>query len=227
MDIGGYYRDRVDLKAIGNLIVKKILPITNAIIAIISGLCVLLGYFFPRVLGNLQSLLINWAIILAAVALLLGIINLAKVHWKKMGSEGMGSVYSIVLLISLVVTMIIVGFSGPTGSWSLWLFNTFQVPIEISLLAVLAVILVYAGARLLSRRPKWNTILFLVTVLIVLLGSVPLFIVGEIAPLTIVRTWLAQVPAIAGARGILLGVALGTVATGLRILIGVDRPYGG
>jgi hypothetical protein len=31
----------------------------------------------------------------------------------------------------------------------------------------------------------------------------------------------------AGARGILLGVALGTVATGLRILIGADRPYGG
>jgi len=42
-----------------------------------------------------------------------------------------------------------------------------------------------------------------------------------------VRSWLAQVPAIAGARGLLLGVALGTVATGIRILIGVDRPYGG
>jgi hypothetical protein len=25
----------------------------------------------------------------------------------------------------------------------------------------------------------------------------------------------------------LLGVALGTVATGIRILMGVDRPYGG
>jgi hypothetical protein len=207
--------------------VKKILPISNAIIAIISGLFVLLGYFIPEVFGSLQSLLIGWAIILAAFALLLGILNLAMVHWKKMGIEGTGSVYSIVLLISLVVTMIIVGFSGPTGSWSLWVFNTFQVPVEISLLAVLAVVLVYAGARLLSRRPKWNTILFLVTVLLVLLGSVPLFFVGEIAPLTVVRVWLAQVPAIAGARGILLGVALGTVATGLRILIGVDRPYGG
>ncbi len=31
----------------------------------------------------------------------------------------------------------------------------------------------------------------------------------------------------AGARGILLGVALGSVTTGLRILMGVDRPYGG
>ena len=206
---------------------KKILPITNAVIAIISGLFVLLGYFIPAVFGSLQSLLIGWAIILSAFALLLGIFNLAMVHWKKMGSEGPGSVYSIVLLISLFVTMIIAGLSGPTGSWSLWVFNTIQVPVEISLLAVLAVVLVYAGARLLSRRPKWNSILFLVTVLLVLLGSVPLFFIGEIAPLTVVRAWLAQVPAIAGARGLLLGVALGTIATGLRILIGVDRPYGG
>jgi hypothetical protein len=227
MGVSGYHRDWGDLKAIGNLVVKKIIPITNAVIAIISGLFVLLGYFFPGVFGSLQSLLIGWAIILAAFALLLGIFNLAMVHWKKMGNEGSGSVYSIVLLISLVITMIIVGFSGPTGSWSLWVFNTFQVPVEISLLAVLAVVLVYAGARLLSRRPKWNTILFLVTVLLVLLGSVPLFFIGEIAPLTVVRGWLAQVPAVAGARGLLLGVALGTVATGLRILIGVDRPYGG
>lgn len=206
---------------------KKILPITNAIIAVISGLFVLLGYFFPGVFGGIQSTLIGWAIILAAIALLLGIFNLAMVHWKKIGSDGPGRINSIALLVSLIITIIVVSISGPTGSWSLWIFNSFQVPVEVSLLAVLAVILVYAGARLLARRPKWNTILFLVTVLVVLLGSVPLFFVGEITPLSIVRGWLAQVPAIAGARGLLLGVALGTVATGLRILIGVDRPYGG
>ena len=206
---------------------KKILPITNAIIAVISGLFVLLGYFFPGVFGGIQSTLIGWAIILAAIALLLGIFNLVMVHWKKIGSEGPGNINSIALLVSLFITIIVVSISGPTGSWSLWVFNSFQVPVEVSLLAVLAVILVYAGARLLARRPKWNTILFLVTVLVVLLGSVPLFFIGEITPLSIVRGWLAQVPAIAGARGLLLGVALGTVATGLRILIGVDRPYGG
>jgi len=32
---------------------------------------------------------------------------------------------------------------------------------------------------------------------------------------------------VAGARGILLGVSLGVIATGVRILIGSDRPYGG
>jgi hypothetical protein len=207
--------------------VKKILPITNAIIAIVSGLLVLLGYFFPGAFGNIQSILIGWAIILAAFALLLGIFNLAMVHWKKVGTNGSSSIYSIVLLLSLVITIILVSFSGPTGSLSLWIFNTFQVPVEISLLAILAVVLVFAGARLLTRRLKWYIVLFLVTVLVVLLGSVPLFFLGEVAPLVALRSWLAQVPAVAGARGLLLGVALGTVATGLRILLGVDRPYGG
>jgi hypothetical protein len=28
-------------------------------------------------------------------------------------------------------------------------------------------------------------------------------------------------------RGLLLGIALGAIATGLRILMGVERPYGG
>lgn len=206
---------------------KKILPTSNAIIAVISGLLVLLGYFFPGVFGNIQSVLIGWAIILAAFALLLGIYNLAFVHWKKARAGGTSGINSIVLLVSLGITIIAASLSGPTGSLSLWIFNTFQVPVEISLLAVLAVVLVYAAARLLTRRPKWSTILFLVTVLIVLLGSVPLFFLGEVAPLVALRGWLTQVPAVAGGRGLLLGVALGTVATGIRILMGVDRPYGG
>jgi len=206
---------------------KRILPITNAIIAIISGVLVLLGYFFPGVFKGIQSVLIGWAIIIAAFALLLGIYNLVRVHWKKVAIEGQNNIYSVVLLLSLLITVVVVGFSGPTGSWSLWIFNTFQVPVEVSLLAVLAVVLAYAGARLLSRRPKWYTILFLVTVVLVLFGSVPLFLIGNVAPLSALRDWLAQVPAVAGARGLLLGVALGTVATGIRILIGTDRPYGG
>ncbi len=206
---------------------KRILPITNAIVAAIAGLFVLLGYFFPSIFGGIQSVLIGWAIILAAFALLLGILNLALVHWKKANAKDPGGGYSMVLLISLILTLVFVGLSGPTGGLSLWIFNSFQVPVEASLLALLAIILIYSIARLLARRPHWNTILFLVTVVLVLLGTVPLLFVGEIAPLVAVRDWLSQVPAVAGARGLLLGVALGTVATGLRILIGVDRPYGG
>jgi hypothetical protein len=207
--------------------VKNILPVTNAAIAIASGALVLLGYFFKGVFGNIQTILIGWAIILAAFALLLGIFNLALVHWKKARTAGKNRIYSIILLVSLILTILLASISGPSGSLSLWIFNTFQVPAEISLLAVLAFVLLYAVTRLLTRRPKWYTILFLVTVVLVLLGSVPLYFLGEVGILTSLHDWLTQVPAMAGARGLLLGVALGTVATGLRILIGIDRPYGG
>lgn len=206
---------------------RKILPFTNAAIAVVAGIFVLLGYFFPTIFGGIQSTLVGWAIILAAFALLLGIINLALVHWKKVTNKTPGNLYSIVLLVSLIVTVVLVSFSGPTGGLALWIFNNFQLPVEISLMAVLAVILIYSAARLLARQPRWSAILFLATVLLVLLGSVPLLFIGEIAPLSAVRAWLTQVPAVAGARGLLLGVAIGTVATGLRILLGMDRPYGG
>jgi hypothetical protein len=121
--------------------VKKFLPLTNAVIATIAGLLVLLGYFFPTIFSGIQSTLVGWAIILAAFALLLGIFNLALVHWRKINSKAPASTYSLVLLASMILTIILASISGPTGGLTLWLFNTFQVPIEVSLLAVLAVIL--------------------------------------------------------------------------------------
>ena len=42
-----------------------------------------------------------------------------------------------------------------------------------------------------------------------------------------IRPFIVSVFSTSGARGILLGVALGTLLTGLRVLIGADRPYGG
>ncbi|MBC7237318.1 MAG: hypothetical protein H5T69_15865, partial [Chloroflexi bacterium] len=43
--------------------------------------------------------------------------------------------------------------------------------------------------------------------------------------LSAIRDWLLAIPVTAGARGILMGTALGTIATSLRILLTVDRPY--
>jgi hypothetical protein len=39
------------------------------------------------------------------------------------------------------------------------------------------------------------------------------------------RDWAMSIPVTAGIRGILLGTALGTMATALRALTGIDRPY--
>jgi hypothetical protein len=62
----------------------------------------------------------------------------------------------------------------------------------------------------------------------VVLGTAPLPYVGDTFLLSgMLRPFLAQVMAAGGARGILIGVALGALTTGLRVLFGADRPYGG
>jgi hypothetical protein len=96
-------------------------------------------------------------------------------------------------------------------------------------MALLAIVLVYAIAKLFGRRVDLFTLIFIGTALVVLLGTAPLFGVelpGIHGPNGI-KYLIAQIPAVGGARGILIGVALGTLATGLRILLGADRPYGG
>lgn len=201
-------------------------PIYSAI-AIGVGLVVLAGYFFEfELLKTLRLVLLEWATVLVAVALLVGVINLIVVHWRKTSMEPQNQINSAALIVSLLLTLILAGWFGPTHPISLWIFNNIQVPIESSLFAILSVVLIMAGIRLLRRKPNLLSIVFIGTAVVILLMSGPLFGI-DLPALADLRTWIGQVPAVAGARGILLGVTLGIVAAGLRILMGADRPYGG
>ena len=127
--------------------------------------------------------------------------------------------------MGLILTLLIVGYLGPTDPVSLWIFNYIQIPIEASLMAILSIVLIYAGVRLLRRKPNLLTIVFIATAVVILLMSGPLFGI-DIPGLAELRIWIGKVPAVAGARGILLGISMGIIAAGLRILMGADRPYG-
>ena len=207
----------------------------SALIAIGVGLAVLLGYLFPSsILGDVQALLLQWAVFLAAFALLVGVLNLLTTHWRKIRTNKPSAIYSVVLILSFFATMGVMIADKPTGRWSLWIFNNIQVPVEASLAALVAIVLVYAGVRLLGRRVDVMSVFFFFTVLIVLLGTAPLYGSTKIPLLkdvhnffSLISTWITQTVTLAGARGILIGVALGTIATGIRILMGADRPYEG
>ncbi len=195
-------------------------------IAIGVGIVVLLGYFLQiDLLVNVRIIFLEWATILVGVALLVGVVNLFIVHWRKATSDQSKRVNSIAVLGGLTLTLLVVGWFGPTDPVSLWIFNYIQIPIEASLMALLSIVLIYAGVRLLRRKPNLLTIVFIATAVVILLMSGPLFGIN-IPGMAALRIWIGKVPAVAGARGILLGISLGIVAAGLRILMGADRPYG-
>ncbi len=61
------------------------------IFAIAAGIIILLGYFYPLpLLLQLRLLLTNWAVIIAAAAVLIGIYNLIAVHSEKISKQGKG-----------------------------------------------------------------------------------------------------------------------------------------
>jgi len=190
---------------------------------------VLAGYFVQwDVLANLRLLFMRWAILLSAAALLLGILNLLAAHMHKVTQQERGWPYSALLIIILLGTLVLGLVFGADNAVVLSLFEYVQLPVESTLMALLAVSLAVAGVRLVARRRDVYSLVFIATALLVLLGTAPWPFGG--GGLTNyfgwLRNWLAQVWAAGAARGIVLGIALGAAATGLRVLLGADRPYG-
>ena len=197
----------------------------TAALAIASGLIVLLGYFYPDQLESVRLVLVDWAIIIAGVAVLVGIFNLVAVQMERIRTRQKGGSYGALLVLSLIVTF---GFGlilGPDHSYMRLAVNAIVVPVEASLMAILAVTLLYASIRLLRRRVDATSIVFLAVAIVFLILTMPTPfgpIPGDRALIDLLGIFSRG-----GARGLLIGIALGTLLTGIRVLMGVDRPYGG
>lgn len=215
---------------------KRIFPVINAVIAVAAGMIVLAGYFITTVpeLTFFRELLLKWSVLLAGIAVVIGVANLFAVHWQKITQRKPGAAYSLVLLSFFLITFTLVlsvhsapaleAYPGLRDAQKFFLdffLNGMMVPVEISLMALLTITLLYSSVRMLRWRIDLKAILFLVAALLALISTGPLTldipVLGD----------LIQLISTGGARGILIGVALGTLTTGLRILLSADRPYGG
>ena len=195
-------------------------------IAIASGLIVLLGYLYPLdTLTQIRVMLTSWAVILAAMAVLVGVVNLVLVHVEKIRRAEKNSIYGVLLIVSLLFTFGVGLVLGPNSQFLRVAIDAIIVPVEASLMAILAVTLIYASIRLLRRRPDVMTVIFLVVAVLFLIAVMPTPI-GPI-PGDFLLLQFLHMFSDGGARGLLIGIALGALLTSLRVLFGIDRPYGG
>lgn len=200
-------------------------PVAVAL-AVITGVLILAGYFVAPLSGIL-NILLNWAIIVAGSATIVGVFNLVLVHGTRIQNREKGRYYSALLLLSLFATFFLGLALGPDHPEMHRLIGAIVVPVESSLMALLAVSLLYGAMRLLRRRAEVMSVLFLATAVLMLVASATLPFGDAIGLHSFIRPWLQHVLSLGGARGMLIGIALGTLVTGLRILMGADRPYEG
>ncbi len=207
-------------------------PVWTAI-AIIVGLLVLVGYLIPPDMQQfgyilvIRSILVGWAVILAGVAALVGVLNLFLVHVGRMSAKRNPDRFSILLVVFFALSLGLGLYLTPADPQYQKVVTAIQVPVETTLMAILVVTLTFASIRLFQRRKGIMVVVFAASALVFLLiGSGLLAPLQNLPGIGGLLDFIQRLP-IAGGRGILIGIALGSLTAGLRILLGADRPYSG
>jgi hypothetical protein len=199
----------------------RILSILTSAIAIGIGIATLIGLLSGTgFFAASTNFFLQLATITVATTIIIGIINLLSVHLRRILGRQRGWIYSIALVLSTLLVLTL--WLTDSDEANMALLEGVQVSIESALAGLLLFALVYGAYRLMSQRVTWAAMLFTLALVIILIGALPLPEVGALAQ---IREWLLAVPVSAGARGILLGIALATVVTGIRVLIGQERSY--
>lgn len=195
-------------------------------IAVFFGLVTLVALLFN--VSGISNVILGWVSFLAAIALILGVLNLLLVHLNRLFKER--NLYSGVLALGMLgVFGTAVWDSLRSTSHVDMLFRWVQAPLEAALASLLAIFLLMAGVQLLKRQRTGWAFLFSLTAIVMLLGQAllnsRLLPAALRQPVDRAYEFVQNVVVAAGIRGLLIGVALGTLMLSLRLLMGTERPY--
>ncbi|MCS7258763.1 MAG: hypothetical protein NZ601_05325 [candidate division WOR-3 bacterium] len=207
------------------------------ILCLIFGIFMIVQFFVPHPYSQrAYEVVLRWVRIISIFALVLGVGSLVLYHSNKIKRKVSGWGFSIVTLVSAIITTLVgllgvnwldgklVFFKGIGKSSVLQIFfqNIF-VPVNSTMFAMLAFYMASAAYRAFRARTKEATLL-LIAAFFVMLGMVP--IGSAISPrLPEFAEWILSVPNLAAKRGILFGIALGGIATSLKIILGIERGW--
>ncbi len=201
------------------------------------GLFMILSFFVPHQFVSVPAdFLQACAIIIVAFGYVLGGANVLRVNLDGISRREAGWGYKIVLVVSLLVTLVVgviegIRFDGDfqrEGTLSKWLYDNLYATMSATMFALLAFYIASAAFRAFRIRTV-EAGLLAIAALIVMLGRVPVgdYVTHGLGPLSLgsMQQWIMDFPQNAAKRAILIGAALGVMATGLRIILGIERSY--
>ncbi len=202
---------------------KREIPI---LITLIFGVFMIVQFFIPHpVVNDIANRLQNWAIIVISFSYILGSANILRINGELVYRRGPGWMYKLVLVIAFFLMLLPGMFFGiAEGSWTNdYLFTYTYTPLASTMYASLAFYIASAAFRAFRVR-TWQASVLAITALVVMLGRIPIshFIWHD---LPAVVDWIMSVPNAVAQRGILIGAALGAIATGLKVILGIERSY--
>jgi len=193
-------------------------------ITFVTGMIMILQFFVPAT-QTMGETIQEWFMIIASAAIFLGTINLIQVHMHKVRYKARNWKYSPVTLTGLAAMLVSGLFFGgiEQGGAFDYMFQQMVVPMGATMFSLLAFFVASAAFRA-FRASNWRATLLLLSAFIVMLGRVP---IGAMIwhKIPMVSEWIMQVPNLAGQRAVMIGAAMGGVATSLRMIFGIERSY--
>ena len=219
---------------------KREIPL---IITFVAGVAFVLQYFIPHYPFNrFNDIFSDWFAIVGAFAIWLGALSLIKLcllNISKKSHDWPISLLIIVCFLAIVVAGAIDGFNGlkhvpatsfrDPGTNFDWLYQNVYTPLSATMFAILAFFVASASYRAFRARNTAATLLLL-SAFFVMIGRVPIgdYLSAWLPPswqLSQWANWLMAFPNTAGQRAVMIGIALGTVSTSLRIILGIERAH--
>jgi hypothetical protein len=112
---------------------------------------------------------------------------------------------------------------GPSGRVYTWLYDHIFAPCNSTMFALLAFFIASAAFRAFRAR-NVEAALLLGAAILIMVGRVPIGrAVSDVFPW--LADWIIDVPNNAGRRAIMMGAALGAIATSLRVILGLERSH--
>jgi hypothetical protein len=210
---------------------KRELPL---LLTAVVGSFMILSFFVPHHLVSTPAdFLQQCAVIVVAFGYVLGGANALRVNLDSIARRQPDWPYKVVLVASLLITLIIGLKDGrhwqDDTTASMFLYNQLYSPMQATMFALLAFYIASAAFRAFRIRTL-EAGLLAAAALIVMLGRVPIgnemtAWLPESLRFGPVQEWIMNVPQNAAKRAILMGAALGVMATGLRVILGIERSY--
>lgn len=194
-------------------------------ICLIMGIVMMIQYFIPhKISQDFYREVLDWMIISGIFALILGLQSLFHVEWTKITRKKEGWGFSVITIVAIIVVATI-GIKWGIGEGSLFIkiYRYITMSMQATMFSLLGFYMASAAFRAFRARTKEATIL-LIAAIIVMFGRVPIgyFVWNKLPD---VVEWILMYPSMAAQRGILLGVGLGSMATALKIILGIERGW--
>lgn len=198
--------------------------------AVVFIVAVILLIDFAWVNPSLQSIatsLNEWAVVIGAFALGLGAYSLLTRHVIIIVSRKSNWPYSIVLLMTMSLFVLVGLITGSiTSKEYVLIYSTIKQPISTTLYGINAFFIASASFRA-FRAKSWESAILLVAAIFMMLKNAPIGgVISPIIPAIADIIW--DISANTGMRALLIGIGIGTLSLGLRVIIGQEKtPVGG